>query len=88
MSGLLRNLLCFLFIGLMIGSLWMFAQSTTVPSIPPWRGGEAKPARVERASFQAARFEDDFDRDACDPTTTAAVDRTGDRAGDEIRRST
>jgi hypothetical protein len=36
MSGILRQLLCLSVLGLMVGSLWLFAASATVPSIPPW----------------------------------------------------
>jgi len=37
MSGILRQLFCFCVLGLMVGSLWLFAASGTVPSIPAWR---------------------------------------------------
>jgi hypothetical protein len=58
MSGILRQLLCFCVLGLMVGSLWLFAASATVPSIPAWReedqmklygGGRARVARPGQA---------------------------------------
>src|SRR4051812_42586572 len=52
MSGILRQLMCFCFLGLMVGSLWLFAASANTPSIPPWRAEEEKALSVERPQHQ------------------------------------
>ena len=94
MSGILRNLMCLCFVGLMVGSLWFFAATATVPSIPPWRDQDQKQLVKESAQLQhtaAINAElngncDDYD-DAYDDATTAAVSFDEDDDGHYVRRT-
>jgi len=95
MSGILRQLVYFCFLGLMIGSLWLSASSATVPSIPPWRDQDQKNLDIQRQLIQqsriaadlATRTDHDLDIDVDDTTasTTAAFD---DDESEFARRST
>ena len=77
MSGILRNLLCLCFVGLMVGSLWLLAASASTPSIPPWQEQDQRhltERRAQRAQHQqVAAIDPDVDYDVDDVMTCAAV---------------
>ncbi|MBC8105032.1 MAG: hypothetical protein H7Z14_00455 [Anaerolineae bacterium] len=88
MWGKLRHFMCFCFLGLCMGSLWLFAASANVPSIPAWRADDQKPVHSGHASgFQAeARLDHDYIYDVdVDDTTAAAFEDADSEFG---RRST
>ena len=58
MSGLLRSFVYFCFVSLMIGSLWVFAQSSTPPSLPAYRNEQDFKLPAERTHYQASAFEE------------------------------
>ena len=91
MSGILRNLCCLCFVGLMVGSLWLFAASATVPSIPPWCEKDQEQFTTQRppnAQFQqTAAVDHELDVDVDDVTATAAAVSFDDEDVDNVRRT-
>jgi hypothetical protein len=64
----------------MVGSLWLFAASATVPSLPAWREDEQKKLPAPRLTQyqQTAALDHDPDYDADDASSTAATLVDGD----------
>ena len=94
MAGILRNLCCLCFVGLMVGSLWFFAASATVPSIPPWREQDQKELAKERAQLRqtaaiSAELNNAYDDDGDyhDATTVSAVSFDDHDDVDFVRRT-
>jgi hypothetical protein len=84
MSRMLRNLMCLCFVGMIVGTLWFFAQSSNTPTIPPWTANESSSLRAYHAHTNAeARADPDPGFDF-DDTTTAAFDGDCEFGGGSI----
>ena len=89
MWGKLRHFMCIGFLGLCMGSLWLFAASANIPTIPPWPAEEHKAARLDHASYQTeARVDHDYYYDVDVDDTTAAAAAYDDEECECTRRST
>ena len=79
MSGMFRQMLCFSFIALCMGSLWLLAAAANVPAIPPWHPNEPTTVRasdttVSQAEALAASHDYLHDVDVDDTTAAAFED--------------
>jgi hypothetical protein len=88
--------MCFCFLGLMVGSLWLFASSATIPSIPPWREQDQNHLFVEQSAphqqtaavdFASTHVDRDLDLDVDDTTASSAALVDDDEQASYVRRT-